>query len=179
MTGRPDPAGTPTIDVIEADRRRRAPGDGPRPLLVDVRELDEVVAVRAEDVVVIPMSQFAQRFRELPDDQPLMIICASGGRSAMAAAFLAANGYRDAVNVAGGRTPGSATGCPSGAARWHPARAIRRPAEGPRPRGEPDQRRRRRITRPSISRDRSLWANAQPMSRSRMKSTVPTPAAFR
>ena len=102
MTQGVDPAGPPTIDVNEADRRRTAPGDGPRPLLVDVRELDEIVAVRAEDVVVIPMSQFAQRFRELPDDQPLMLICASGGRSAMAAAFLAANGYRDAVNVAGG-----------------------------------------------------------------------------
>lgn len=102
MTGRLDPGGVPTIDVKEADRRRRTPADGPRPLLVDVRELDEVVAVRAEEVVVIPMSQFALRYRELPDDQPLMLICASGGRSAMAAAFLAANGYRDAVNVAGG-----------------------------------------------------------------------------
>ena len=102
MTQRVDPAGPPTIDVNEADRRRKAPGAGPRPLLVDVRELDEIVAVRAEDVVVIPMSQFARRYRELPDDQPLMLICASGGRSAMAAAFLAANGYRDAVNVAGG-----------------------------------------------------------------------------
>ncbi|MGZ8502419.1 MAG: rhodanese-like domain-containing protein [Candidatus Limnocylindrales bacterium] len=112
MTERRDPAETPAIDVIEADRRRRAPGDGPRPLLVDVRELDEIVAVRAEDVVVIPMSQFAQRFRELPDDQPLMIICASGGRSGMAAAFLAANGYRDAVNVAGGTQAWERNGLP-------------------------------------------------------------------
>lgn len=102
MTGRIDPGGTPTIDVVEADRRRRAPGEGPRPLLVDVREMDEIAVVRAEDVVAIPMSQFAQRFRELPDDLPLMIICASGGRSGMATAFLASNGYRDAVNVAGG-----------------------------------------------------------------------------
>jgi rhodanese-related sulfurtransferase len=112
MTQRPDPAGIPTIDVMEADRRRRAPGDSARPLLVDVRELDEIVAVRAEDVVVIPMSQFAQRFRELPDDQPLMIICASGGRSAMAATFLAANGYRDAVNVAGGTNAWERRGLP-------------------------------------------------------------------
>jgi rhodanese-related sulfurtransferase len=112
MTQRLDPGATPTIDVKEADRRRRAAGDGPRPLLVDVRELDEVVAVRAEDVVVIPMSQFAQRFRELPDDQPLLLICASGGRSAMAAAFLVANGYRDAVNVAGGTHAWERNGLP-------------------------------------------------------------------
>jgi rhodanese-related sulfurtransferase len=112
MTGRLDPGGVPTIDVREADRRRRTSADGPRPLLVDVRELDEVVAVRAEDVVVIPMSQFAQRFRELPDDQPLMLICASGGRSAMAASFLAANGYRDAVNVAGGTHAWERNGLP-------------------------------------------------------------------
>ncbi|MEA2536032.1 MAG: hypothetical protein QOF11_266 [Chloroflexota bacterium] len=112
MTERLDPNGTPTIDVVEADRRRRAEGDGPRPLLVDVRELDEIFAVRAEDVVVMPMSQFGQRFRELPDDQPLMIICASGGRSAKATAFLAANGYRDAVNVAGGTHAWESRGLP-------------------------------------------------------------------
>ncbi len=112
MTQRLDPGGTPTIDVMEADRRRGAADAGPRPLLVDVRELDEVVAVRAEDVVVIPMSQFAQRYRELPDDQPLMLICASGGRSAMATAFLAANGYRDAVNVAGGTLAWERNGLP-------------------------------------------------------------------
>lgn len=112
MTERQPPGGAATIDVMEADRRRRAAGDGPRPLLVDVRELDEVRTVRAEDVVVIPMSQFAQRFRELPDDQPLMIICASGGRSAMAAEFLTANGYRDAVNVAGGTNAWERHGLP-------------------------------------------------------------------
>jgi rhodanese-related sulfurtransferase len=112
MTGRLDPAAAPSIDVAEADRRRRVPGEGPRPLLVDVRELDEVVAVRAEDVVVLPMSQFAMRFRELPEDRPLMIICASGGRSAMAAAFLAVNGYRDAVNVAGGTNAWERNGLP-------------------------------------------------------------------
>lgn len=94
-----------TIDVRELDRRRRevdgAPGG---PLVVDVRELGEVVAGRIDGAVIVPLSQFVARFRELPIDRPLMIVCQSGYRSGMAAAFLAANGYPDATNVAGGMT---------------------------------------------------------------------------
>ena len=97
----PQPSGLPTIDVHEADRRRREAS--PPPLVVDVRELNEFEAVRLEsDVALVPMSQFQQRWEELPRDRPLLMMCAGGGRSAAATAFLMRNGYTDVANVAGG-----------------------------------------------------------------------------
>ncbi len=89
-----------TIDVVELDRRLGATDD-PRPILVDVREHGEIVASRIAGMVMLPLSQFAVRFRELPIDRPLLVICATGGRSSMASAHLNASGYA-ASNVVGG-----------------------------------------------------------------------------
>ena len=113
MTGPVDPGAVPAIDVREAARRLDgAPDLRPGALLVDVRELGEVVAGRADSAVLLPLSTFGARFRELPTDRPLLIVCQSGYRSALAAAYLAANGYPDAVNVAGGMTAWERAGLP-------------------------------------------------------------------
>jgi rhodanese-related sulfurtransferase len=100
----------PAIDIVELDRRLAAL-DGSRPVLVDVREHDEIVAARIDGLVVMPLSQFALRFRELPRDRPLLIICASGGRSGMASAHLNANGYIS-TNVVGGMIAWQRAGLP-------------------------------------------------------------------
>lgn len=107
------PGAVPTIEPGEASRRLTAGSDDPvGPLLVDVRELPELVAGRVEGAVVIPMSTFEARFRELPADRPLLVICQSGYRSGLAVGFLAANGYPDAANVAGGMSAWQAAGLP-------------------------------------------------------------------
>ena len=46
---------------------------------------------------------------ELPDDDPLYVVCRSGGRSARVVAYLANQGY-PAVNVEGGMQAWSAQG---------------------------------------------------------------------
>ena len=74
----------------------------------------------------MPLSTFTTRFEELPDDRPLLVMCAVGGRSARATDFLVANGYPQAVNVAGGITAWNAAGLPG-------AHGTRR-ARGGRPR---------------------------------------------
>ena len=102
--------GVPTIDVREADRRRRE--ESPRPLTVDVREMNEFEAMRLDDVVLLPMSSFAERFGELPKDRPLLVMCAAGSRSAAATAYLLRSGYSDVVNVAGGITEWQKSGLP-------------------------------------------------------------------
>jgi rhodanese-related sulfurtransferase len=104
------PAPIPTIDVTEADRRRRE--DPARPVLVDVREPIEFAEVRASDVLLIPMSVFAARIGELPTDRPLLMICHMGGRSAAAAGFLIRAGRTDVTNVAGGMDAWERTGLP-------------------------------------------------------------------
>lgn len=111
-----DPRRVPAIDVLEADRRRGAPAGSGRPdsaaLLVDVREPNEFAQVRAEGAVLVPLSTFLLRYRELPQDRPLLMICNSGARSGQATAFLLANGWTDVVNVAGGTLAWERAGLP-------------------------------------------------------------------
>lgn len=80
-------------------------------LLLDVREDDEWAAGRAPGAVHIPMTQLPARLDDLPDADPLLVICRSGGRSARVVAWLAGNGF-DAVNVAGGTLAWAAAGKP-------------------------------------------------------------------
>lgn len=108
------PAGTiPAVDVAEASARLdSAPGGGAGPVLVDVREPNELVAARVAGAAHYPMSVFAQRFTELPKDRPLLVICASGGRSAAVTSFLLRNGWTDVHNVDGGITAWQRAGLP-------------------------------------------------------------------
>jgi rhodanese-related sulfurtransferase len=53
------------------------------------------------------------RYQQLPVDRPLLMICAAGGRSAQATAFLLANGWADVTNVAGGTGSWAAAGLPT------------------------------------------------------------------
>jgi rhodanese-related sulfurtransferase len=104
----------PAVDAAEAHRRLAAPpaGNLPGALLVDVREMNEFVEVRAVGSLLLPLSQFLARHRELPNDRPLLLICHSGGRSAQATAFLLGNGWTDVTNVAGGTLGWLAAGLP-------------------------------------------------------------------
>lgn len=73
-------------------------------VLLDVREDDEWRAGHAPQALHIPLRDVPARMdelAELPDDQPIYVVCRTGGRSMQATAFLNANGY-EAVNVAGG-----------------------------------------------------------------------------
>lgn len=73
-------------------------------LFIDVREVDEVEE-RCYDVknyTNIPLSDFQDRFSELPKDKELIMACRSGGRSLNACAFLASNGYQNLSNLEGG-----------------------------------------------------------------------------
>jgi rhodanese-related sulfurtransferase len=77
--------------------------------LLDVRESDEWVAGHAPGAQHLPMSELTGRIAELPDDDPLYVVCRSGGRSARVVAFLAGQGY-PAVNVEGGMQSWAAQG---------------------------------------------------------------------
>ncbi|MET4637596.1 rhodanese-like domain-containing protein [Mycetocola sp. 2940] len=83
-----------TITVTELARLNDA-------AIIDVREPDEFEQVRAVGASSIPMSQFVERESELPADETLYVICASGARSARVVEYLEARDYR-AVNVEGG-----------------------------------------------------------------------------
>jgi glyoxylase-like metal-dependent hydrolase (beta-lactamase superfamily II)/rhodanese-related sulfurtransferase len=72
--------------------------------LIDVREPQEFndALGHAPGAVLIPLGQLPQRFREIPKDKPVAIICRSGARSARATLFLRQNGFDRVANVSGG-----------------------------------------------------------------------------
>ena len=84
------------VDPEEA--RRRLDGGA---ILVDVRELDEFARARVPGATHLPLSQFAERVGELPRDREIVLLCAAGMRSAMAADYLDRQGLR-AANLEGG-----------------------------------------------------------------------------
>jgi molybdopterin-guanine dinucleotide biosynthesis protein A/rhodanese-related sulfurtransferase len=86
----------PEIDVDELARRREGGA-----FVLDVRQPDEYEAGHVPGAVLVPLDQLEARLAEVPGDQPLLVICKSGGRSAAAVGALTAAGY-DATNVAGG-----------------------------------------------------------------------------
>jgi adenylyltransferase/sulfurtransferase len=72
--------------------------------LLDVREPDEVAAMRFPESIAIPLGQLAERLAELPaSPRPLVIHCKAGGRSARALALLDGHGVTgDILNLTGG-----------------------------------------------------------------------------
>ncbi len=83
----------------------------PDAVLLDVREDDEWAAGRAPGAVHVPMTQLAERLDDIPDGDPVYVICRSGGRSARVTAYLNSQGW-DSVNVAGGMGSWAAAGRP-------------------------------------------------------------------
>jgi len=70
--------------------------------VIDVREPDEYQIAHVEGVPLLPLSQLAQRFKELDPRQPYYIHCKSGGRSLQAVEFLRQQGFQSLKSVQGG-----------------------------------------------------------------------------
>lgn len=88
---------TPQIDVNEAQKRTQNGS-----FFLDVREQDEYEALRIPGAMLLPMSEFIERYEaELPKDKEIIVHCRSGRRSLQAADYLNERGY-NAVNVEGG-----------------------------------------------------------------------------
>jgi phage shock protein E len=70
--------------------------------VVDVRTPDEFTDGHYPDAKNIPVNEIAGRVAEIgPRDRPVILYCASGARSAMAARILKASGFTDVVNAGG------------------------------------------------------------------------------
>jgi adenylyltransferase/sulfurtransferase len=96
------------LEVFETTKQPHAP------VLVDVRELEEYSQGAISGARHIPRGYLEMRIeQEVPDrDQPLVIYCAAGVRSALATAALQEMGYTDVVNMAEGFNGWKAAGLP-------------------------------------------------------------------
>jgi len=70
--------------------------------VVDVRGRSEWEAGHLPGVDNIPVGYLEEHLEELPRDEPLVVQCQSGGRSAIAASLLRAHGMDNVVNLDGG-----------------------------------------------------------------------------
>jgi adenylyltransferase/sulfurtransferase len=87
----------PTITVEQlAERLENAP------VLIDVRQPEEHAEASIPGSILIPLGELADRFKEIPEADEILVHCKSGGRSAKAVTFLQEQGITGATNIAGG-----------------------------------------------------------------------------
>lgn len=94
----PDSDSLPEVDHRAAATKFNRPGS----TFVDVREPDEWDDGHIPGALHVPLGELAERVGELPSDCDLILVCRSGGRSALATEFLLRRGYPRAANLVGG-----------------------------------------------------------------------------
>ena len=70
-------------------------------LLVDVRTPEEFATGHIAGALNIPPDSLPTRLAEIPSDQPVVVYCRSGNRSAQASQLLAAAGYTGIYDLGG------------------------------------------------------------------------------
>ena len=90
-----------TPEVTPVELKAEIEG-GANLVLVDVREPHELEISVLPGVVAIPLGEIEARFAEIPQDQDVVVICRSGGRSGKATDFLISQGYTRVRNMATG-----------------------------------------------------------------------------
>lgn len=86
----------PEINPAEALERARVGA-----LFVDVREASEIaqLAYDVPNLLHIPLGELASRFKEIPNEGEVVIVCQGGSRSLNAVNFLMERGYSNTVNM--------------------------------------------------------------------------------
>jgi hydroxyacylglutathione hydrolase len=97
------------IRVVDARAAERMADDGA--LLLDVREVAEYGAGHAPGAVHIPYEQLGDRLGEVPRAREVVVYCAAGVRSSLAASLLERAGL-DPVNLRGGFSSWEHAGLP-------------------------------------------------------------------
>jgi len=88
-------------EINVRDLSQRVAGANP-PVVLDVREPQELAIARFPGAVEIPMHDVPARIAELDPKQEIFVLCHHGMRSAHVASFLADQGFTQVGNVAGG-----------------------------------------------------------------------------
>jgi glyoxylase-like metal-dependent hydrolase (beta-lactamase superfamily II)/rhodanese-related sulfurtransferase len=102
---------TATIDRVSPALAAEQLASG-EPLAVDVRAPRERDEKFVAGSVNIPLNHLAERLKELPSDRPLLVYCAGGYRSSIAASLLQREGFTNVSELAGGIAAWEAAGLP-------------------------------------------------------------------
>ncbi|MBD0675824.1 rhodanese-like domain-containing protein [Streptomyces sp. CBMA156] len=89
---------------LTADRLRTALAGEQPPTVLDVRTCGEREAGSVEGSLHIALAELPARLAEIPTDRPLVVHCAGGHRSSIAASLLRHHGHPDVSDLLGGYT---------------------------------------------------------------------------
>jgi hydroxyacylglutathione hydrolase len=92
---------TATTERVAAPLAAEQLADGVA-IALDVRTPTEREAKSIAGSISVPLSQLLDRIGELPKDRPLLVYCAGGYRSSIAASLLASRGFPSVSEMAGG-----------------------------------------------------------------------------
>jgi hydroxyacylglutathione hydrolase len=81
--------------------------------LVDVRNTSEWTSARIDGARHIPLGHLPRRLDEIPRTRPVVVQCASGARSSIAASVLKARGFDQVINLVGGIGAWTKAGLPT------------------------------------------------------------------
>lgn len=109
----------PETDVVSLRKKLQEPTRGEGPLLIDVRERDEFVDGSIEGAQFIPRGLLDVKIENLEGnrDREILLFCAGGTRSLLAAKSLKDLGYSNVTSVAGGFSAWKQEGYPIHIAR--------------------------------------------------------------
>src|SRR4026208_1051110 len=91
-----------TIPEISPHELKQRMHEGEPSELIDVREPCEYEIARIEGAKLIPLGKIAQRLADLEREQPIVVHCHSGKRSAQAVRLLQQRGFANVYNLEGG-----------------------------------------------------------------------------
>ena len=101
-----------TTERIAADVAAQRLSSSAAPLAVDVRAPSERAQKQIEGSVHIPLGHLVERMSEIPSDRNVLVFCAGGYRSSIAASLLQRSGRTNVSELAGGITAWEAAGLP-------------------------------------------------------------------
>jgi hydroxyacylglutathione hydrolase len=91
-------------DRLSADLAAERLASSDAPIAVDVRTPAERASAHIPDSLHIPLTRLAERVGELPRNRPILVYCAGGYRSSIAASLLQREGFTDVSEISGGIT---------------------------------------------------------------------------
>ena len=90
-----------TMQAISPDDLAARIGRSERMLIVDVRATSQYAQGHVPGAINIPVQSIAGKVGSLSRERPVVLFCASGARSGVAARVLKAAGFKDVVNAGG------------------------------------------------------------------------------
>ena len=93
---------TATTERLSAPLSAELMASGAPPQLIDVRTPREREQKFIDGSLSVPLNHLSERVQELPRNRPLLVYCAGGYRSSIAASLLQQRGFDRVSEIAGG-----------------------------------------------------------------------------